>query len=173
MRKRMIIITSFFRHLPRPTYRIRENFHHGRLGLFHNLSNIRRIAIGLSLLRIGIHTEGLFAASLATRISLSTAIDADATTTRRRMQEVQVLFLAIFNGKGWHTEPAIFFDGSHGLSSRRNGRFLVAAALATTRGTAEWTFDCQELGFRVDFLDRHSVPVRTHKRMNTYKHAMP
>ena len=71
------------------------------------------------------------------------------------MHNVESFFLVILDGKGRDTEIAIFLDTTQGLSSRSNGGFLVAAALAASRGETKGTFDRQEFGLGVVFLDGH------------------
>ena len=146
------------------TYRIRHNFRHHGLWLFQNLGNIRSITIGGSLLGIRIDSERNLATSLATRITFGTNIDANTSTTRGWMHNVQILLGMILDGKTGDTKVTIFNNFTEHLSTRGNGSFLVTTTLASSGGATTGTFDRQEFGFGIVFLDGHGETVGRNKK---------
>lgn len=123
--------------------------------IFTYLANVRRIAIGLSLLRVRINAERFQATTTATRVSLGTTIDTSAAATRGSVHHVQGFALVIGNGKGGDTAVAAFLDVAKCLSTRGNGGLLVAAALARACWPSKGTFNRQEFRFGIVLLDRH------------------
>lgn len=135
---------------------IRKGSSHSTLFLLQNLANIWSIAVGI-LLVVRVNMKGFLAASSSTaRITLGTRVDAHATTASRLMHGVDGLILSIEQGKGRHTAVTLFLQTSHFLTTTRDGRLLVAAALARTSTTSARTFHRQHFRIRIEFLDLHS-----------------
>jgi hypothetical protein len=135
--------------------RVRKHFYHETLGDLNNLADLFRVTtVGIG--RIGIkNPKGNFAATLSTaRIAFGAAIDAAAATARGWMQNVDCLILVVVHLEGRDTVIAVFFDATQFLSTRRDGGFLITAALAATGGALERSVDGQEFGVRVELLDR-------------------
>lgn len=100
--------------------------------------------------------KGHFAATLsAARISLRARVDTTSPAARGLMKLVDGLALAIAEGELRNTPVAIFLNGAHGLSTARDCRSLVAAALARAVGAGAGTMDGQHFRLRVEFLDLH------------------
>lgn len=127
---------------------------HETLWLFENLANVRSISISLFLIGWK-DMEANLAATPSARITLGATVDATSTAACGLMNLVDMIALAITEGELWNTPIAIFCDGSHGLSAARDGRMLVAAALAGANGTCAGTMDSQHFRIRVEFLDLH------------------
>jgi hypothetical protein len=71
-----------------------KNFRHERLGLLENLGHVWSITSRVGLGR-GEDAEGHLATSLATGVTLGTAIDTTSTTARRRMNLVYSIAILI------------------------------------------------------------------------------
>lgn len=102
-----------------------------------------------------VNSEGRLAASLPGEwISFGPAIDATSIATRRSVDFVEGIAVAAAGCKGGNAVPALFLDGSHGLSSRGNEQLLVAAAFAAANCTiGAWTLGREDFRTSRVFLD--------------------
>lgn len=137
---------------------VREHLRGKRLGLLQNLTQVRSVSVGIATGRI-IDAERVLAATLATRVALGTAIDANSSTAGRGVHQINLVARVIEHLKRGDAEPARFLHTAKFGATTRKGGLLVAAALARSDTALTGTVHRDYLGLRVKFLDHHLVRV--------------
>jgi len=101
--------------------------------------------------------------TLSTGISFRAAIDAHATATGGRMDQVGVSAAVVVDLEGRDATEKGLLDVSKMVVVAREGRLLEAATLARSNGASEGTVHSDDLSLRVELLDSHLVRMAWRK----------
>ena len=129
-----------------------KNFHSKRLGCLEDFSNVGSIAVRLLLAGREDMERNLATTPSEARISFRATVDAAAGTACWRVNLVKGRAVRRHDLEGGDAEETILLHAPEFLSTRCNRSLLVAATLASAKGTAEWAVDGDHLGLRVEFL---------------------
>jgi len=148
--------------------RVGEDLGHQRLGLLHNMTKVRRITVGLSLIR-RVDAERLLATSLSARVAFGAAVDAHAGAAGWLMDLEDGGAALVEQLEGRDAVPAVLLDASERVASGGERGLLVTAALAPTGQAPEGAVHRDDFGVSVELLDLHHV--RVHRRAAESAHA--